>query len=552
MADSTYTQILDLQTEGTQEAVKDLNAVGDAAAQMGKDFEKAESSAEEFADKSSRKVAAFQGGIDVAGGSVATFTGGLALLGVETEYIENIEKATFGAFAFAAGLKQTGDGVVALVENTDIMSKAQAVFNKVLNASPIFLLLGVITAVTAGVYALSQALDTQVDAQETLNEVTAAAQESAADDLVQLRLLTKTVGDLSKSEEARAEALAQLQETSDAFADITLENVNLQGDLAAATEIATKAIMQQAKVEAAKSMLVELEQKRIKLTREIANDQLTFQELLLGNTLDQAKQFRDLNQIISEQEALTSIILENSEEQLEADHKTRESQKETNEVLRENIDLLKAKHEIQVDLGVDSPTLQGVIDANNAEIESNKKLAGSYRELSLVAVSASEDRSNLIKGIGVDLLDNQETLANAATGFADLLGEGSKKGFQIQKGASIAQTTISTIEGAIAAYKSLAGIPVVGPGLGAAAAAGVTASGLAAVRQIQSQTFDGGGSGGSLNLPSGSSASQGFLVPSTPTAEDVPQPEPVQAYVIGQQITNQQALDSELRLRSTL
>ena len=87
MADSTYTQILDLQTEGTQEAVKDLNAVGDAAAQMGKDFEKAESSAEEFADKSSRKVAAFQGGIDVAGGSVATFTGGLALLGVETEYI---------------------------------------------------------------------------------------------------------------------------------------------------------------------------------------------------------------------------------------------------------------------------------------------------------------------------------------------------------------------------------------------------------------------------------------------------------------------------------
>jgi hypothetical protein len=554
MADSTYTQILDLQTEGTQDAVGDLNAVGDAAAQMGKDFEKAEKSAEEFADKTDRKVKAFQGGIDVAGGSVATFTGGLALLGVETDYIENIERATFGAFAFAAGLKQTGDGVVALVENTEIMSKAQAVFNKVLNASPIFVVLGVITAVTAGVYALSQALDTQVDAQETLNEVTAAAQEAAADDLVQLRLLTKTVGDLSKSEESRAEALAQLQETSDAFADITLENVNLQEDLAVATETATKAIMQQAKVEAAKEMLIELEKERLELTREIANDELTFQELLLGNTLDQAKQFRDLNQIISEQEALTSIILENSEEQLEADHKTRESQKETNEVLREGIDLLKAKHDIQVELGVDSPTIQGVIDANNAEIESNKKLASSYRELSLVAVGASEERSNLIKGVGIDLLDNQETLANAATGFADLLGEGSKKGFQIQKGASIAQTTISTIEGAIAAYKSLAGIPVVGPGLGAAAAAGVTASGLAAVRQIQSQTFNGGGSGGggSLNLPSGSSAGQGFLVPSTPTAADTPQPEPVQAYVIGQQITNQQALDSELKLRSTL
>ena len=490
----------------------------------------------------------------MAGGSVATFTGGLALLGVETDYIENIERATFGAFAFAAGLKQTGDGVVALVENTEVMSKAQAVFNKVLNASPIFVVLGVITAVTAGVYALSQALDTQVDAQETLNEVTAAAQEAAADDLVQLRLLTKTVGDLSKSEEARAEALAQLQETSDAFADITLENVNLQGDLAAATEIATKAIMQQAKVEAAKERLIELEKRRLALTRELVKDEFTAQEFIFGNILDQTVQMRELNSIVQERSVLTDIILENSEEQLEADHKTRDSQKETNEVLREGIDLLKAKHDIQVELGVDSPTIQGVIDANNAEIESNKKLASSYRELSLVAVSASEERSNLIKGVGIDLLDNQETLANAATGFADLLGEGSKKGFQIQKGVSIAQTTISTIEGAIAAYKSLAGIPVVGPGLGAAAAAGVTASGLAAVRQIQSQTFNGGGSGGggSLNLPSGSSASQGFLVPSTPTAADTPQPEPVQAYVIGQQITNQQALDSELKLRSTL
>ena len=152
------------------------------------------------------------------------------------------------------------------------------------------------------------------------------------------------------------------------------------------------------------------------------------------------------------------------------------------------------------------------------------------------------------------MLENREAIGDAISGVGALFGEESKQAFKIQKGVSIAQTTISTIEGAIAAYKSLAGIPVVGPGLGAAAAAGVTASGLAAVRQIQSQTFNGGGSGGggSLNLPSGSSATQGFLVPSTPTAADVPQPEPVQAYVIGQQITNQQALDSELKLRSTL
>jgi hypothetical protein len=528
---------------------------------MGKDFEKAERSAEEFAEKSSRKVAAFQGGIDVAGGSVATFTGALSLLGVETDYIENIEQATFGAFAFAAGLKQTGDGVVALVENTEIMSKAQAVFNKVLNASPIFLILGVITAVTAGVYALTQALDTQVDAQETLNEVTAAAQDAAADDLIQLRLLTQTVGDLSKSEESRAEALAQLKDTSDAFADITLENVNLQEDLAVATELATKQIMQQAKVEAAKSMLIDLEKERLDLVREIANDEFTFQELLLGNTLDQMKQLTDLNKITQEQALLTDIILENSEAQLEADGKLRRSRQKTNEVTQEgneleriNIDYLQAQHDIKVELGVDSPTIQDVIAANTAEIEGLKTLAGGYQELTVQTEDTATARIESLKGLGYELLENREAIGDAISGVGALFGEESKQAFKIQKGVSVAQTTISTIEGAIAAYKSLAGIPYVGPALGAAAAAGVTASGLAAVRQIQSQTFNGGGSGGggSLNLPSGSSASQGFLVPSTPTAADVPQPEPVQAYVIGQQITNQQALDSELKLRSTL
>lgn len=582
MADSTYTQILDLQTEGTQEAVKDLNAVGDAAAQMGKDFEKAEKSAEEFADKTDRKVKAFQGGIDVAGGSVATFTGGLALLGVETDYIENIEKATFGAFAFAAGLKQTGDGVVALVENTEVMSKAQAVFNKVLNASPIFVVLGVITAVTAGVYALSQALDTQVDAQETLNEVTAAAQDAAADDLIQLRLLTKTVGDLSKSEESRAEALAQLKDTSDAFADITLENVNLQEDLAVATELATKQIMQQAKVEAAKSMLIDLEKERLDLVREIANDEFTFQELLLGNTLDQMKQLTDLNKITQEQALLTDIILENSEAQLEADGKLRRSRQKTNDSQEQTKDDLQEIATIELDIlqigqdGIDQlkqrekaykTYVEGVKKALTDLAEFEEDLGEEREEEEEFSLSRRSQRNVEFQQYLVDNeLTKQEaitsisktgadTLMSVASGVADALGEDSKAGFKIQKGVSVAQTTISTIEGAIAAYKSLAGIPYVGPALGAAAAAGVTASGLAAVRQIQSQTFNGGGSGGggSLNLPSGGSgASQGFLVPSTPTAADVPQPEPVQAYVIGQQITNQQALDSELKLRSTL
>ena len=41
-----------------------------------------------------RKLAAFQGGIDVIGGSVESLVGGLALLGVENEYIQNLEQGS--------------------------------------------------------------------------------------------------------------------------------------------------------------------------------------------------------------------------------------------------------------------------------------------------------------------------------------------------------------------------------------------------------------------------------------------------------------------------
>lgn len=64
--------------------------------------------------------------------------------------------------------------------------------------------------------------------------------------------------------------------------------------------------------------------------------------------------------------------------------------------------------------------------------------------------------------------------------LAKILGENSKAG----KAMAIAQTTIETYQSAVMAYKSMASIPVVGPALGAVAAAGAVASGLATVKKI--------------------------------------------------------------------
>lgn len=52
------------------------------------------------------------------------------------------------------------------------------------------------------------------------------------------------------------------------------------------------------------------------------------------------------------------------------------------------------------------------------------------------------------------------------------------------KGLAVAATTIDTYQSAVAAYKSMVGIPIVGPGLAAAAAAAAVTAGLANVKSI--------------------------------------------------------------------
>ncbi len=77
-------------------------------------------------------------------------------------------------------------------------------------------------------------------------------------------------------------------------------------------------------------------------------------------------------------------------------------------------------------------------------------------------------------------------LAKAAKAFG-------KKGFAVWKRLAQIQAIVDTYSGATAAYKSMAGIPYVGPVLGAIAAAAAIAAGLANVAEINKQKFATGG-----------------------------------------------------------
>lgn len=113
---------------------------------------------------------------------------------------------------------------------------------------------------------------------------------------------------------------------------------------------------------------------------------------------------------------------------------------------------------------------------------------------------------------GVNFYGN---MADAALGFYQASGQASREWFTVYKAFAIAQTAISTYEGAVAAYKAMAGIPVVGPFLGVAAAAALTAYGLGNIARISAMTPGGGFGGG---VPSSTPSLPGNIINNTSTS----------------------------------
>ena len=156
-------------------------------------------------------------------------------------------------------------------------------------------------------------------------------------------------------------------------------------------------------------------------------------------------------------------------------------------------------------------------------------------------------------------LTQQQKSAIAAQGFANLatiLGEETAAG----KAAAIASTTISTYQSAQDSYKSLAGIPIVGPALGAVAAGAAIIAGIKTVKKIVSTPAPKiagatvGSSGASAAAPSPPP------VPNPPSINTIgsggvnqlaaaigeTDSQPVQAFVVSNDVTTAQGLERNI------
>ena len=151
---------------------------------------------------------------------------------------------------------------------------------------------------------------------------------------------------------------------------------------------------------------------------------------------------------------------------------------------------------------------------------------------------------------------NLSKVGGALNNLGQLLGEQTAAG----KATAIAAATIDTYQSAQSSYKSLSGIPIIGPALGFAAAAAAIVGGVAQVKKIASTQIPkppGGGGGGGGGGGAGPSAAPQPVVPSFNVvgASDTNQlasvlgeqeQQPVQAYVVATDVTTAQSMERNI------
>lgn len=136
-------------------------------------------------------------------------------------------------------------------------------FSAALMANPIGIAVGAVVALGTGLYFLSKRLSEAEKLQRTLNEVNLEAAKNIVEQKTNVELLMAAAKNENRTLAERKKALEELNKISpEYFENLTLEKINSQ-EATEATKAYTEALLEQARVQAAKEKLVELEKERI-------------------------------------------------------------------------------------------------------------------------------------------------------------------------------------------------------------------------------------------------------------------------------------------------
>lgn len=127
-----------------------------------------------------------------------------------------------------------------------------------------------------------------------------------------------------------------------------------------------------------------------------------------------------------------------------------------------------------------------IIDADNSvtqlRIDNMDRIRNAGEELRAFEKLTAQERINAA-------VQATQSVGSIIGSIGNMMNQESEDGFEAYKSLMMAQNAINTVASATAAYYSQASIPVVGPALGALAAAAAVASGVANQVQISRQQF---------------------------------------------------------------
>jgi hypothetical protein len=265
----------------------------------------------------------------------------------------------------------------------------------------------------------------------------------------------------------------------------------------------------------------------------------------------------NLEKNFNKQEALAQkqqdAIDRANEKRIEANEKAKQdrikSEEDAAKALEESI-----KKDAQRLYDTDQQAKQDVADLNefkNAQLEEQAKKeeeAGANKILRLQGEYDAE------KKLADERIRNEELVRDAkfqiANSVFDLVNMFAKKGSKLSKGVAAAQATMNTYQGITAALAAPSTVPEpFGTALKIANSVSIGAMGFMNVKKILSTNEQGGGGGNSSGGGSAPQAPSFNLVQGTGSnqiASSIGKQQPIEAYVVGRNVTSSQELDRNI------
>ena len=301
------------------------------------------------------------------------------------------------------------------------------------------------------------------------------------------------------------------------------------------------------RLNAEKIKLIELETASIRMKKKVVTQVNTFEKQIATEEAARLKKKAEEQKVINEAEAKA---IEEKEKNVDASNKKLKLLQDENLVNEIEDAYIRAATLLEVQRENELASVESMENSASLKAEIEKKYA--LKTIALLNKQAKDKKK----------IDALELKAKKDTGTATIAAVGNLAGALGKlagdsKGLAVAEATISTYLGATKALAAGAGTP-----LGYINAAAIIATGMANVKSILKTKVEGEKGGASVDISSGGSNAVGGTIaaglPSATGLGDVVNSinsqngQPVQAYVIGQEVTDSQEAQTYLNNQRTL